>query len=327
MIYALIGFIWLLLFDQIISTMTSDQFTVRMLQRMNELLCLIVTGVVLFLILRKKIIVAGESAARIDQSKREKKTPWNLIIAFFLLAIAIITSGFIYYTDQKKTIKQNKQLELSAIADLKVQQIMSWRKERISDAVLITGNSMILDVIKDFLQNDKEQTSKNKVNDWMRSLEKFHEYEHTYLIDTEGNLRMTTSSVAPFTSLSEKEKILSIMKSNQVELTDLHQSPDSKGIHLELFIPLIDPYNPQKNPFGLLILEINPNSSLYSLIQTWPTPSKTSETLIVRREGDDIVYLNELRHIKNMALSVRKKISSAQLPAAMAVQGLEGIME
>ena len=49
---------------------------------------------------------------------------------------------------------------------------------------------------------------------------------------------------------------------------------------------------------GFLVLRIDPGKVLYPLLQSWPTASKSAESLIVRKEGDEIVYLNELRHLK-----------------------------
>ena len=72
---------------------------------------------------------------------------------------------------------------------------------------------------------------------------------------------------------------------------------------------------------------IDPNQFLYPLIQTWPTPSPSAETLLVRREGDEVVYLNELRHRKNTALNLRLPLSQADLPAASAVNGREGALD
>jgi PAS domain S-box-containing protein len=61
------------------------------------------------------------------------------------------------------------------------------------------------------------------------------------------------------------------------------------------------------------------------LIQSWPTNSRTAETLLARREGNDVLYLNELRHRKNTALSLRLPLESKELPAAMAARGYEGV--
>jgi PAS domain S-box-containing protein len=62
---------------------------------------------------------------------------------------------------------------------------------------------------------------------------------------------------------------------------------------------------------------------LYPLIQSWPVISKTSETLLFHREGDEIVYLNELRHLEKTGLGLRLPVNQEKLAAAMALQGIQ----
>jgi PAS domain-containing protein len=72
------------------------------------------------------------------------------------------------------------------------------------------------------------------------------------------------------------------------------------------------------------VLRLNPKNFLFPLIQNWPLPSATAETLLVRREGDEIVYLNELRHRSGTALQLRRSIHESALPAAMGARGATG---
>ncbi|HLZ20246.1 MAG TPA: PAS domain S-box protein, partial [Smithellaceae bacterium] len=69
------------------------------------------------------------------------------------------------------------------------------------------------------------------------------------------------------------------------------------------------------------------NLYLYPMLNRWPTPSKTAETLLVRREGDEVVFLNELKFQKNTALDLRFPLSRKNLPAARAVRGEDMVME
>ncbi|MFH1026248.1 MAG: hypothetical protein V1764_06180, partial [Nitrospirota bacterium] len=62
---------------------------------------------------------------------KQRKFPWYLIFIFLFLSICIWIAGYLYYQYQKEYIKKEKQEDLAAIADLKVNQIVNWRKERI----------------------------------------------------------------------------------------------------------------------------------------------------------------------------------------------------
>src|SRR4030067_2218657 len=59
----------------------------------------------------------------------------------------------------------------------------------------------------------------------------------------------------------------------------------------------------------------------------WPPPSKTAETLIIRRDGNDALFLNELRFRKKTALNLRCSLENVRMAAVRAALGQEGIVE
>ena len=80
-------------------------------------------------------------------------------------------------------------------------------------------------------------------------------------------------------------------------LSNLHFSEASdtwKDIHIDMAVPLFLISGSDSVLTGFLFFVIDPHSLLYPLIQQWPQESTTAEALIVRREGDQILFLNEL---------------------------------
>ena len=63
-------------------------------------------------------------------SEGAKARMWPLAVIFLLLAVGIGISGYLYNDKQRENIKKAKQEQLSTIADLKVREIVNWRKER-----------------------------------------------------------------------------------------------------------------------------------------------------------------------------------------------------
>ena len=59
-----------------------------------------------------------------------------LIILFSIVALVLSISGYFFYRKEVQTIRSQKHNELKTIAELKVNQISSWRNERIGDARL-----------------------------------------------------------------------------------------------------------------------------------------------------------------------------------------------
>ena len=249
--------------------------------------------------------------------------PWPLIVLFLVIATSSILVGFFYYRNQKKRLLNDKLLELSAIADLKVGQIAQWRDERIGDGIFISENEPMVKQMSDFLIYAPENT-RSEIRRSLHSLTGNFDYRNILLLDTAGNVKLSFTSQDSIDGTHFKPLLNDALRSRKVILTDLHRTRSSNSVHLDLVIPLMTRPINETSAIGLLVLQIDPYQILYPLIQKWPLPSKTAETLLIRMEGEEVVFLNELRFLKNSALNLKRSISDKSLPAAMAVQGIEG---
>jgi PAS domain S-box-containing protein len=253
--------------------------------------------------------------------------PWFLITIFMSLVAGIFIIGFIFYQKQQEHIKIEAQNDLAAIADLKVGQIARWRKERIIDAKLVYNNTAIARQIESYFKTPEKTSHKQDLLKLMKSFQEYAGYKSILLLDTKRNVRLSVSnhddSVCPYGRTIFKEALLH----RQVTFSDLHESKSVPYVHIDLMVPILSPGRSDSTIIGVLILRIDPNDVLFPLIQSWPTSSSTSETVLLEQDGDSIVYLNELRHRKNTTLTLRFPISNEQLPAAMAVRGIKGVVE
>jgi PAS domain S-box-containing protein len=258
---------------------------------------------------------------------KPRSIPYHLIIIFVILAAGIGVSGYLYYEKQKGIIKKEKQDDLSAIADLKVSQIVNWRKERMGDARVIFENHLIIPHIQQFMKKPTVPAYKKEILIWMKSLQENYRYKSIILLDTKGNIRLAVPDGKEILGPDAKRFAAGAVRAKKVIFSDLYRSKTTNVIRLTLVSPLFVSKGQDNILIGVLLLRIDPNEFLYSLIQSWPTPTQTAETILVRREGDNVVFLNELRHRKDTALTLRFPISKKQLPAAMAARGLERVVE
>ncbi len=97
--------------------------------------------------------------------------------------------------------------------------------------------------------------------------------------------------------------------------------------HLDVIAPLVASSQSNADPIGAVVLVIDANQYLYPLIQSWPIPDSSAETLLVRQDGDTVLFLNELRYQSDTALKLRIPLTQTNVPAVMAVQGREGIVQ
>ena len=107
------------------------------------------------------------------------------------------------------------------------------------------------------------------------------------------------------------------LKDRKEVLSDFFR--DSKGlIYIDTVAPIPDNSG---QPIAIMVLRSKAEDFLYPLIQTWPTPSKTAENLLICRDGDSVLFLNELRHRSNTALNLRIPLTNKTLPAVQTVLG------
>lgn len=260
---------------------------------------------------------------------QRKKPPvaWPLLVLFFIITISAIVIAFIYYNYQKKAILTEKQQELSAISYLKIRQITQWRLERISDGKFLGENLLLVKKFSEFLKNPTKQPLRNEIQQSLKSLTQTFDYKSVLLLDTFGNVRVAFPNQDTLIGDHLKPLLPGIIEQRQVVLTDLHKADLARFVHLDLIIPLIDRSTNDTLVLGLLALRVDPQQILYPLIQSWPTPSKSAETLIIRRDGNEIVYLNELRHLKNTELILKRPLSEEKLPASMALKNITGTID
>jgi PAS domain S-box-containing protein len=259
-------------------------------------------------------------------ASKDWKISWALVFIFSLLSVAFITTGYFYYKYQVAYITRQKQDELTAIADLKVNQIVSWRQERISDANVIFHDRFFAAKVEDWLRTTKNPPLQGEIVNYLASL-LLHQYQSVLLLDPQGMVRLSVPKENQKLSRHIQELARMALDTRQPIFSDLYRVKASQAIQLSLLVPLLVDRGGQRRAVGVVALSLDPQQFLYPLLQSWPAASPTSEILLVRRQGNEVVFLNELRHQKNTALNLHFPLAKLGLPAAMAARGEKGIVE
>ena len=248
------------------------------------------------------------------------------LLIFVLLVAGVVSGGWIYYRNFTRQFRDQAQSQLAAIADLKVGDLAQWRQERLADGAVLFGNAAITDLVRRCLEKPDDADAHRQLQFWFDKYRGHGQYDAVRLLDAQGVTRLSVPANLPTVSAAVAKGAASALQSGQVTLQDLYRSENDRRVHLGVLIPLLDEQDANR-PLGVIYLRIDPAVYLYPFIQRWPAPSKTAETLLVRREGHEVVFLNELRFQSNTALTLRLPLDRVMLPAAQAAVGREGIME
>jgi PAS domain S-box-containing protein len=229
---------------------------------------------------------------------------------------------YIHYQLQKTKIINEVQNELADIAKLKVEEIVQWRTGYLAEGKFISENQLFVHEVEIFFKNPGEKQTRFDIVTWLKSAQNSLEYSNVILYDIDGNTRLSAVPVKDTLGSCARRLISDVLLHHRFIFSDLYKEEASSIIHLDLVMPIMRQEKQDSILVGVLLLRFNPDKILFPLIQSWPTPSRTAETLLLRREGDSVLYLNELRYRNNTAMTLRLPISLQQLPAAMAARGI-----
>lgn len=239
--------------------------------------------------------------------------PTRLILSLLALILVVPVLAFSVIQTEGPRLRQEAQANLTAIGRLKEQQIAAWLVERRGDAGMLMARDRFIGDVESWLHGgdraalDRIERRRNSLHYAFDQWE-FHDpgYHHP---DPKRRALMAAA-----------------LESGRPQLGDLYH--DQGQVWIDHVLPLIKSTSDKR--VAVAILRINAKTFLFPLIQTWPTPSPSAETLLVRRDGNQVVFLNELRHRKNSTLKLRHPLDDQDLPAAVAIRegkalSLEGV--
>jgi len=201
------------------------------------------------------------------ESKRQEPPDQKpLIILFIIITICVVSVGIWYYSSQKNTLINKKQMELSAIADLKIRQISQWRLERIGDGSFLGENFVLQDRFFDFLQDTSDAEIRADILQTLSSLGTNFDYKSLLVLDLTGNVKLSYPIQDTLIGDHLKPLLPEIIKKHNVVMTDLHRANVVSFVHLDLIVPIINRKINDTETLGILALRNDPEKFLFPLV-------------------------------------------------------------
>ncbi|MGE4559376.1 MAG: PAS domain S-box protein [Desulfobulbus sp.] len=250
--------------------------------------------------------------------------PRRWLFSYALLILAVLIGGGCFFRHQEKEVRQQVVAQLESIALLKIHEITQWQAERLGNAQVIAATPFAAEMAAQWFA-DPTPEKRARLLAWFQSLQDNYHYSNVSLLDPRGTVRLSLHDGAEPTDPKFRFSLQQAIAGHKAVFTDLHRvdhSPPHQGVISPLFVK----EGNREQPIGTILLRINAASFLYPLLQSWPVASKSAETLLVRQEGKDVLFLNELRHQRNTALTLRIPGGRDDLPAAMVINGRKGVI-
>ncbi len=256
----------------------------------------------------------------------DKRTFFTLALLYLVLTVGLMTAGYSYFKSYEANHRKEVERVLLSVTDLKINEIKHWRGERLGDATLFFNNPNFSGLVRQLIQNENDADAQKKIQIWLNRLVSAYSYDLVCLHSVSGKELLKYPDVPSNHSASFQLHLKETGESGRINFLDFHRNEKAERALLRITVPLFD-FTDGKELIGFLAIRIDPEEYLYPLIKKWPVPSQSAETFLLRREGNKIVYLNELRFNKDSVLTVKKPISATQIPAVKAALGVTGIVE
>ncbi|MBU4262532.1 MAG: GAF domain-containing protein [Proteobacteria bacterium] len=251
--------------------------------------------------------------------------PRWLLVMFVVGLVILLAGGVWFYRSQERHLRAGAEEDLAAVARLKVEQIAQWRSERLGDAALASESPFVADVLRQWLADPRPETN-GSILVHFRSLQEHYHYRDVLLVGADGGVRLTLTGGTAQLHEDTLQCLTEAFSRRRPVLSDLHSGPGDLAAHLDAIAPLFVDAAGAGAPVGAVILQSEARQFLYPMIESWPGRSPSAETLLVRREADSVLFLNELRHRRDTAFKLRIPLSRTDVPAVMGVLSGEEVL-
>lgn len=312
LIYAGFAGVWIIASGYLLSVTIADPVLLALAELGKGLAFVAVTGLLLYRLL-KGWAPAEDAASTVAVDVAPPRI--RAILPFVAMALAVPMIGLAIVIIYVPQTERDTYANLQAVARLKSGQIENWLQERHGDAMGLASDPAFAAQAARFMHGDKDGRLSGQVLQRLETLRTLRGYDSVLLLDDAGRVLL---AAGPHADIPKDVQELSqqALSSRQVQRGRLFR--DEAGYaRVDWVAPVIASGLQGKRV--LVLLRMVPDHFLFPLIQNWPTASASAETLLVRGEGESVVFLNELRHRKGTALKLKLPQSAPTLPAAIAV--------
>lgn len=302
MVYFLFAALWILLSDRVVIWLFQNPEHILLASTVKGWLFVVVTALLLYGMLRRLPLAGSE--------KTVTRGRFKLILSFVVGGILLVVGASTVYTLQNHHEMTFSRLRI--IVDLKARQIGDWLSERLDDIVFVQKNAEFAELQKAWCA-DQEPKARERIVASLDLLRRSHGYQSVVLLDAGGH------------SLNDSGEWESFSEPLWNEFVTMH---DADRIRVDLRLDrfgqpslfIVAPLG-DVSPRAWIGFQVDPTVWLYPMLQFWPMPDTSGETLLFRARNGTVQFLNALRYHADAALKLQLPLERGNL---LAVQLLNG---
>lgn len=301
LVYAAFAALWILLSDKAVQALFNDPGQMALASTLKGWLFVAVTSVLLYVLIRRLVQHGGVAAV----AGAPPLPVRGVLLPLVLMAAAILALTAIGITENIAHQKSREVARLQVIAELQSGRIEEWLGERWADVQFLHTSSFLAGRYLAW----RKTRDLAALGVLLNRLEEFgsnYGYREVLLVE-DGEV----TGRAPGT---------------RVPAGATAAMPDSGRLMVGPYLDgdgrvMLDFVTALAGTTARIVLRFEPAKSIYPSRLVWPIPSETGESLLFRRDGEHVLFLNQLRHRPDSALKLRLPLADQEVLAVQILQG------
>jgi PAS domain S-box-containing protein len=267
--------------------------------------------------------------------KREDNSPrsWSYPLAFGVVALLIAgLVGLLIQSEYWKTLDEWKARQ-SSFADDRARMVSNYLEERHAAAQIFAARPLIRAALQRHYDADHPSVASGAFAQLRAVLDDtagLYAYVGVYLLNRDAGLVAQSSGSAAL-GPRLREICRTVARTGMFRIDVLGDAPHETQISIG--VPVFterrtpEAERPSSAPLGMALVVFDAARGLFPLVTRESVPTWTGETLLARREGNEVVLFSPLRHIPAGSPQLRFPLPAAPLPARIALEGQNRFVE
>jgi PAS domain S-box-containing protein len=245
----------------------------------------------------------GEFSPQLAQPPGEARSRvWHYVLIFFAGTLLIAALTVFHILEKEKAAIAYWRDQQSTIADDRARLISNWLGERRADAELISLYPSVQQLLWPIEESGlRDAARRDEIQHLSAFMDQFaftHAYAAMYLLNNEGQM-VARSATSESMSPAVLDRVRQVTQGHGFWVGAL------VGTQASSFVYFLSPVfagarskadaHPPASCLGVLALQIDPRKSLFPILMAESVPTRSGETLLLQRQGNELIYFSPLR--------------------------------
>jgi len=307
LVYAVFAGLWILLSDQLMQMIVTDPEQLVWISMFKGWLFVCITSMLLYGTMLRWV-GSGDETLDVPKASHWFRIPFLSLV----IIICLFTATSVINTREHQ--KQTEIARLQAIADLKAAEVIDWLKERQRNVDFVQTSRFFAEQFQHWQEAGDEQSGRQ----FQAGLEQFaanYGFAAVSLLDGQGKRLWGTSKAPQALSPNVLPAVAKALAGGNAQR--IGPTRDAAG---QVWLDFIVPLTALPGPAPIIVLHSNLADWLLPKLHTWPLPSASGETLLFRRDGEQVLYLSDLRYRQSSTSDLTLPIATEKLLAAQVLR-------